>query len=262
MAVKSSITLGLVARAIALLEDEGVTAGDIQKSVVDNPITRDRVAAAILGKDAPVKVSFQQLLEREINYTRDIVYLIGDRSCHYDEEIFLALKKIEKSWGDLSIHDRFIPGGLVRYQLLKICQDLGLKIHNNDPDSANCDGESITTESGVIRMDFQKLMQATNILGAPFNLIYNEQVLWAHVLGGDGLTSTEKTLYLFLRHLKETNLPLWGCGAVRCRNFVDRKYSLGIGWDAEGGLCVGRWLRDSRHCELGALSRKFTKTGE
>lgn len=268
MAVKSSFEgLHKVTRAMALLEkDHGVTADDVQRSVVNDAVQRRRVAAIIKGEDLP-EISIDDLIERENSILLTLCHWMSvDYPGH--NEIEDALRKAHSQWGGISVHDRVLPAGL---DLAKIFagfyffngvrtrdNEISLKM-SNEPNKewwrTDSDVQHIPTELSVIRQDLACVMQPIDLAGRPFNLNIEEQVVWAKEQGCDSIMSAEEVTYLFLRSVYERNLPLWPAGSCRtCNTYVFTR-SLRVYWDAESGFGVEYWNRDNRNRYLGALPR-------
>ena len=262
MTVESSTYkgLGTVARGVALLEGEGVTCQIFQRGVIDNPVTRKKVVALLLGQPMPQEVAFDTLLERELAGTARVCELAGVSTLD-DTVVKLALEKAVQVWGHLTKHDRFVPEELNRRQLLAVCQNAGLKLNGGSHKSANCNGEELPTEAGVNRFNLSCALQPTDLRGRPFLLPASEQHDWALSQGGDSLMSAEEALFLFARSAIERSLPLWGVGWARCRNASSSGCSLGVYWNAAYGLDVHGLGRYRQGWGLGALPREFVALG-
>jgi hypothetical protein len=277
MSVVSSFSgLGTAARSIELLEEQGVKRSDLQRAVVDDPIQRQRVVAVILNQDAPTDVSFDQILEREVN---TLTTLCGEDWMQFgaenvavalEQQIEVALRKVEETWGFVTVHDRVVPNGLKLDRIFR-----GIYAYNaqhaeapielgHDMDKewwrADKSVQHIPTRFGIIRQDLTKVLQPTDIAGRPFYLSLDDQIVWSKSQGGDGLTTAEETMYMWLRSLYERNLPLWGAGSCRTANTYGSSWSFRVHFGAGGGLDVSDCAHDPSW-RFGALARKFLVVG-
>ncbi|MFY9484315.1 MAG: hypothetical protein WAP74_01700 [Patescibacteria group bacterium] len=254
--VNSSILLGQAARSMDLLTGLGVLPAHVQQTI-DNPIRRILVASAYRGEGAVPEVRFEDVLEREINFTGMFCETAGV-TYPGDDLIEKALRQKQAKAGSISAFDRFLPGDLHRRQLLDVSRKFGIKLYNNDPKAADCDGEEIPTKAGVFNLDIASIFARTGAPHRPFMLTYDEQHAHACELGGDGLSSTEKTIYMaVIRPQMELGyLPYMG-GSLRCRNAYGSERSLHVRFDADDGLDVDSSRRSGQYCSLGALPRKY-----
>ena len=254
------------------LHDERVTPAMVHQAVAD-PIRKAAVGAAFRGEMAIGDVSLDQILEREINV---VTTLCGEDWMQYgaegavkalEQQIEAALRKVEETWGSVTIHDRIIPAGLKLdriftgvYAYNAHNPDAPIKLgHDPNKEWWRTDRQvgHIPTEFGVIRQDLTKVLQPTDVAGRPFYLNLDDQIVWSKTQGGDGLTTTEETTYLWLRSLYERNLPLWGAGSCRTTNACS---SLLVLFSAADGLIVGRCGRGPGWV-LGAVARKYLAVG-
>ena len=277
MPVRSSFSgLGAAARGIELLEELGMRCADWQRSVINDAIQRQKVAAVVCGQELLGEVPFDQIVTRENNILSLFCEWMGVKYPGVDV-VERALRNVEAKWGRVTIHDRVILGGLDMKQLFQAvygfneyCRSegkMGIKLAhepNKEWWRTDKDVQSLPTELSVNRQDLAAVMLPTDLAGRPFNLNLKEQIAWAKEQGGDDLVSIEEGIYLFLRSAYERALPLWAVGSCRTRNTLGFAGSLGLGWDADGGFFVsrwGRWLRGSPGWYLGALPRKSLKLG-
>ena len=254
--------LGLADQVDLALGKQGVTPVMLNY-IAGNPLVAKRVAAAIKG-ESPRAVSFDDLLPREVELTGR---LIG--TAPPENQIKQALETARGKWGGLTEDDRFIPPNLsleklfeaiYRFNeqlqeagvpLLKLCHEQGKEWWRGHRDV-----QQLPTQSGVIRCNFSKLMRA-DLDGRPFSLNAQKQNEWAMENGGDGLTSAEETVFLWLRCLIEEGRPLWSVGSVRCRSGYGSESSLSVRFHADGGFEVDFWHLRATHWSLGAVPRKF-----
>lgn len=270
-AVESSdFGLGRTARAADLLAGRGVLTEHIQR-VINDPLHRARVAAALRGEPILREVNFEDLLAREVTFTSKYFELI---EVPYPGDIINeALRRAESAWGGLTEHDRFVPGGIGLSRAFQCFYNFNqkqeasgsppLKLHHNPKGEWWRSTSEVyrPTEAGVIRCDFSQVMRPTDLQGRPFCCNYDEQLAWAKQQGGDGLTSAEETLYLLARSVFERDFSLWGAGWTRCRNLYYSESSLFVSWDADDGLSIGHWDRGDWGWYIGALARKFVALG-
>lgn len=258
MSVKSSqFSLGTTARTMELLGELGVMPGH-QQAVIDNPIRRATVAAALRGDFVIERVTLDQLVERETNI---VARIFGTDRCHVPV-IARALRQSEEAWGGLTANDRFIPGDLDLSQIFSAFYEHApnLKLyHERNKEWWRTDNnvQRLPTETGVIRLDFVTVMQPTNLAGAPFNMTQPEQEKWAEP---DGITSAEELCYLQLRSCTESGHPLWGYGWARCRNACGSDSSLDVSWSADSGWGVEFCGRGAGYV-VGAVRRKYLALG-
>lgn len=229
---------------------------------------------AVILKDAGHGTIHDELLDREVDLTRQYC-ILAEVDYPSQETIKRGLKAAQKTWGSISVHDRFVPAGIGLPEAFRFFCNFDkqqeaagqptLKLYDDVRKEWWCqdkDIEHLATQAGIIRCDFHTVWLPTDIQGRPFDLGHDDQVAWAKEQGGDGLTSAEETLYLFARCLLELQRPLWGAGLVRCRNRYGSDGSLHVDWDADDGLFVGYWNRDDAHWALAALPRKFMALGD
>lgn len=274
MSVKSSFAgLGTAARAFELLEEEfGVTRGDLQRSVIDDAIQRQKVAAVMRGLDVPGEVSLDQIVTRE---DKTLQFLCEWMGVKFPGAKLLqeALLKAEAEWGVISIHDRVIPAGLglaqlfagfyafnaVRNEQREVPIKLGHPA-NEEWWRKDKDVQHLPTELSVIRQDLAAVMQPADLLGRPFYLSLDDQMAWAREQGGDGITSAEEIGYLAFRRAYEYNLPPWAAGSCRTRNTYGSARSLLVDWYAFVGFRVAYYDRGARWF-VGVLPRKSLVLG-
>jgi len=255
-------------QAMVCLGGEGVTSDHLQQNVITDPLSRKVIAAAMRGEQ-PSPASFDDILTRESNVNTVLCAWAGVKFPG-TEVIEAALRQAEKAWGGLTIHDRFFP----KMEMAEIWEAIygfnrfsqeergnpGFKLYlkmNEEWWRTDKGVEQLPTEMGVIRLDFRDAMQPTNMAGAPYGLDQAAQEVWAQP---DSLTSAEETSLLQLRSGYEFGRPLWGYGWARCRNACGSDDSLGVGWDASGGLRVDGIDRGAGF-SIGALRRKYLVLG-
>lgn len=257
-----------VAQALTCLSAEGVnvTSDHLQMNVVTNPTQRSVVAAAMRGDLVSEQIAFRDLLCRENDINGVICEWAGVKFPG-TPVIERALNQATEAWGELTVHDRFIPAELGIPQIYKAIYgfnefcvkergNLGFKLYHSMNEEwwrTNKDVQHIPTEAGIIHVDFSKVMAPTDVVGSPFNLNQDDQMRWAE---SDGITSAEELSLLQIRSGYEFGHPLWGYGWARCRNACGSGHSLGVGWYAGPGLGVGRYVQGA-YCLIGAVRRKF-----
>lgn len=237
---------------------ERVTLAMLDRAGKD-PIFRAKLGAMFRGETVEVTTTFDQLLSRETELTKQVCELTST-AYSGDSIVEQALRKGEAEWNGFTEHDRFVPAGLNRQSLLLAYRKAGLKL-NSDEKSADCDGENLPTEVGIIRQDLTSMMTPTDLAGRPFYLSMEEQEKWAKAQGGDGLTSVEETLFLVLRKVLELSAAPWSAGWCRCRNSHSSDNSLNVRWHADNGLKVNFGNRGYYNWYEGALVRKFLALG-
>jgi hypothetical protein len=249
MSVKSSNSLGVVARAFDLL---ATLAGSIEEvircfqRIVDDPVYRRQVWLAMTGKSIVTEMTKEEWIERE-----------AAALTHFfpEDQRFIMDKLVEKMADtlDFGINQYCVPAGLDRKQLIEIARKVGMKINS----SPHCDGQEIPTEAGLLECDLSAMMNATDSDNRPFNLNADEHKAWAAEQGGDGLTSAEETLYLMIRHFMTFGRILFMGGWIRCRNWHHDGESLFVGFFATDGLYVYHVDPSFRDWSSGAIARKF-----
>lgn len=245
---------------------QGVRPGMFQQAVID-PIRAAAVAFALRG-EAITKVSFEDLLTREINIVGIFCQTVGIH-CPEPGMIEQALRLPEEANGSVTVNNRFMPGDLTLKMLFQFIYNWNaqrvkdgeapLKLYDEQSKEwwrENKDVESLPTDAAILTCDFNTVMRATDLAGRPFNLNMDEQIAWAKELGGDGIRSAEEVVYLFIRCLIENQLPLWGGGSVRCKNAFGSDSSLYVFFYADDGFYVDRWSRSGQYWDLGALPGK------
>lgn len=239
------------------------------KQAVSDQICKSSVGAALRGELVLDKIPFDQILERECMVVQIVLGWSGLKYSG-DNKVEAALRRAEAEWDGLTSHDRVIPGNLDLTRLFQAvygfndyCKSegkTGIKL-GHEPNKewwrSDKQAKSLPTYFGVLRQDLTVAMQPTDLTGSPFYLNADEHEAWARERGGDGMTSVEETLYLFLRSAYEYGRPLWGVGWVRCRNTYGSDSHLALYWDAGDGLRVGRWGPVDRGWAGGCLARKF-----
>ena len=156
------------------------------------------------------------------------------------------------------MHHRYVPEGLTMPQLLDACGASGVKICNKTIPSG---GEHLPTERGVFEADLGRTMTPTNRQHHPFMLDYDAHIAWAKAQGGDGIASAEQVLYSLLRDSVENDGISFMGGWIRCSNACGSGFSLGVDWDAVGGLQVAGFDRSDASWCFGAVPRKFRSIG-
>jgi len=247
--------IGLADQLGITLAKQGVTPQMIHSANAD-PTRGASIGAAFRGDISLGQITLDELIAREISYAKafcEVADVPGFRGTYVEA----ALRYKESVAGVISVHDRYIPGNLTRRQLLGINCNLGIKIYQNDPKVADCDGEAISTEQGVFQCDFMSMMTPTDADHRPFMLDYDQQWSWATEQGGNGFSSAEQALYAILRaKLELGRIPFMG-GSLRCRNAGSSGCSLGVLFSAGDGLGVYDWDRSDRYWYLGALPWKY-----
>ncbi len=273
MSVLSSVSLGTAAQGIGLLQAAGMTSQEWQIGTINNPLIRSRVVAAIRNQPGPHTISIEQVYERETYLTAQYCGLAG---VEYPGNVIIeqACKKAASVWGELTEHDRFIPGNIGlgdgtrffhRFNASREeARSQTLKLYSSFTEAewgTSRNVQHIPTVAGMIRLDFSRVLQPTDLLGRPFYLTNEEHIEWAKEQDGDGLTSGEEGLVLFGRSVIERNLPLWGAGSARMRNVYGSKNSLCVYWNARNGLGLVNVEQDLRYWDLATLPRKFVALG-
>lgn len=271
--LSSGFDLGRTARALALLEKLGVGDADFQRSI-DDPDRRALVACALRGEEPILR--FGDKVDSEIELTDRLCQMTGLISPGKDA-IVQALGRTVDHLGCVTVHDRFIPGGLTAkmlYECIAKCYHHprykgGSALYKDHWDflvdePKDQDWERIPTVDGVLRCNFDTIMD-TDSLGQPITLDREwEQLEWAEAKGGDGITSFEETLALFARSFLERKRPLWGAGGVRCRNHdrrdIDDATGSNIVLITKAGSLKHNWLprdRDSSVPDVAVIPRIF-----
>jgi hypothetical protein len=218
--------------------------------------SKDAFGAALCGELVVTQNIIDQLIAREIALTTAF--------CETAKIVYPGSNQIEKTMrhkesvaGTISINDRFIIGGLKRRQLLDVSRNFGIKLYNNDPKSADNDGEEIPTVQGIFQCDFIAMMVPTNENHHPFMLDYDQQWTWATEQGGHGFSTTEQALYFVIRaRLELGRIPFMG-GSFRCNNAYGFDYSLNVCFSAGLGLNICYLNRSVQSWNLGALPWKY-----
>lgn len=249
--VVSSVHLGTAATAAERLEKLGVGQDQFQRLITD-AIYRKAVVVAMLQMEQAVTIASEDWVEREMAVSACLVEL--GLPAFDEKDVWKAAQK------GITAFSRFVPKGLKRRQLLEACERAGIKL-NGTVSGADCDGEDLSTEAGVLEQDFRAIMVPTDANQRPFMLNMDEHVVWAKEQGGDGLASAEETLYLILRAFLELGyVPFMG-GWIRCRNKKGSGYSLGVFFGAGDGLEVGYGSLSDRIWVEGAVPRKYIALG-
>lgn len=255
--------------------EAGVTSDHLQQNVVNNPVQRAMVITAMRGDLTLGMPSFADILEREASIVGSFCRMAG-LSYPPLRQIEKALCLAEATRDFVSVNDRFIPGGIGLEQAFQFLYNwnaeqikqggIPLKLYNEIGKvgkewwRTDKDVEFIPTQAGILTCDFGAVSRS-DMAGRPFNLTLDDQIAWAKDQGGDGITSIEELVYLFIRSIIECRLTLWGGGSMKCRNACGSGYSLGVHWVAGGGFDVGLWRRSVQDWDLGAVARKFLALG-
>ncbi len=262
--------LGLADQVDLALGKEGVTPAMLNQ-ISGNSLVAQRVAAAIKG-EAPRVLTLDAIVAREQQLARNFCAL-AQIECVDNKVVEQALVNAQKVWGQLTEHDRFVPeiglaeGFQCHYgwnagreaeglPCLKLCHD-----RNNEWWRTYRQVEHLRTAAGVIRCNFAKVMEWTDLTGRPFNLNRQAHVEWGIAQGGTGITSAEQNVYLNARSLMERSLPLIPLGSLRCQNRYGSDYSLYVSCGADDGFYVEDLGGDDGYWSLGALSGKFLALG-
>jgi len=245
--------------------DEHVTP-TMLKFAASDPLRKKSVGAALRGELTFAKADFDFILTREQENITTIFNFAGIKQPETDM-IVRALRSAEERFGVITTHDRVIPASLTLDILFRALYGFNawatnqdgyqpIKLEHNQNGEwwgTDRDVKHLPTELGVLRLDFAEAMQATDLIGRPYNLNMDDQNAWALEQGGSGLYSAEQTIYVFLRSIIERNRLLWSVGSCRCRNAYGSGRSLRVRFDAGDGFCVDYWDCDVRRWSLGAL---------
>ncbi len=246
--------LGSVARGVALLEEhEGVDLNDWQQRVINDPIMRRTVGAALRGEIAEASIGAQDWINREFGMCEERA------KCGLP---VVEKRQVENAWRDgFGQHHHFLPGDLGRVQILEACQKAGIKIYNSSVAAADCNGDVLPTKAGVLEVNYGAVMVPTDREHRPFMLDYDQQCEWSNQQGGKGFTTAEESLMYILDMWIAIGRITYMGGSIRCKNASGSGYSLFVRWDADRGLRVYGFERDAQRWYLGAVPRKYTAIG-
>lgn len=257
MSVKS-FDLDKVGTLMDLLAGGGVNNSHLRVAIKD-PIRRAAIAAAFRGDLGMENASIDDILCREKNITGLICEWAGMKFPGPDV-IGQAFRQAEKMWNGLTIHDRFIPGGMnliqvyrVLYGFNRFCvkerSSRGFRLLGSEEPWKNEAGEEwwrtdekvehLPTETQIVRLDFREAMRYTDMLGSPFGLTPNDQEKWAEP---DCIMSAEELCFLQVRSGLEYGSPLWGDGLARCRNSCGPEHMLSVKYEARDS-CFSRGMQ-------------------
>lgn len=244
MAMKS-VNLGTAARATDLLTaGYGVDQTHYDRLVKD-PAYRRQVGQVMTGQLTVTEITRDEWLDRELNFQYQLKEL-GLPSASR-EQLEAAYKE------GFGLNHRFVPAGLTRQILLDASAKAGIKTGTDYPS-----GEQLPTEAGIFDCDLSTVMQPVDADQKPFMLNYDEHEAWSKDQGGSGISSGEEVMYLILRMKLEFGRVLFMGGWVRCRNAAGSDDSVGVDFNADGGLSVYYGSRSGRIWCFGCLPRKFT----
>lgn len=256
---------GTIHQGLARFGDR-VTADHWQTNVIDDPIARKTVEAALRGEIEAASIAPADWAAREMAVSAELA--------KYGLPAFDAYQ-VEYMSNGAGVHDRFIPGDLTLQVLFPFFYSwndtegnepikLGHEV-NKEWWRTDRSVKPLSTKTGVLSCDFGRVMQPINLAGWPYNLklheddsrVMDHQKLMKQ-MGGSGLTTAEQLTYLFIRSVVERRLPLWAAGSARCCNIYGSDYSLSVYWHAADGFCVCFWNRTDQYCYLGAVPEVFT----
>jgi len=234
----------------------GVTPAMSQRVVTD-PTIGAAVAASMRGDLTLGEISPEEWIARE--------RVVGESLAELGLPMFDQGDVVKMAEMGVGIYDRFVPSlpkETARKQLLKACEQAGLKLYAGNNKDGDYDGERIATVSGIFTLDYASIFRPTNTEQHPYVLTYGDQWHWATEQGGDGFSTAEEAIYMaFLRPKVEIGyLPYMG-GSIRCQNTYGSDLSLNVRWYAGGGLYVYSWRRSDASWALWALPRKFRALG-
>jgi hypothetical protein len=242
-----------------------VTKADFGRNVINDPFARAHVINAMQGNDRITTITPAMLLEREGTILEQLFELVGSTppkqlAC----QIKRSIEQVGNAAGQLTEHQRYLPGGLVLISEFDVLT--AFQVANPDFKLLQTPGQEdwrgwlnvtwLPTQAGMLTCDFSQVLRPTDLKQRPFRLTQAEHHEWALAQGGDGLTSVEELVHLYLRSLLETGLPLWSGPAIRCRNANGSGQSLCVDSRAGHGFSVCSSGHDA-HWTLGAVARKF-----
>jgi hypothetical protein len=238
------------------MADENVTPQMFKAAIVSNSVRKVSVGAALRGELVVSQITIDQLIAREIALTT--AFCETAKIAYPGDALIEKMLRHKESVAEaISINDRFILGGLKRRQLLDVSRSFGINLYNNDPKSADNDGEELPTVQGIFQCDFVTMMVPTNENHHPFMLDYDQRWTWATEQGGHGFSTAEQALYTIIRaKLELGRIPFMG-GSFRCKNVYGSGSSLRVGFNADRGLKVSFWGRSIQDWLLGALPWKY-----
>lgn len=170
---------------------------------------------------------------------------------------------------EVTVHDRFLPGGLTLANLFSLLYAWNevtekkdrVKLFHNQGDEwwrTDNDVQSLPTQAGVLTIcDFSRIVQIIRSNEHPFRLRMNRQVTWAEKQGGSGIMSAEQVVFLFIRLMLERQDLLQATSAVRCCNTLGSGSSLIVRWFDTEGFGVCSWDRSGWGWDLGAMPEVF-----
>jgi len=271
---------GRIQQGLDCLSQPGleVTAQDWQRNVIDDLFSRRRIATLMCGQPLDREISLDEIVTRENNTVQLVCGWAGLKYPGTDV-VREALQKAQGQWGDVTVHDRFVPAGLGLPQLFTAIYAFNAWAQEREQAEVgrmpiplyHKQGEEwwrtdkgvqhLPTKAGVSRLNHATAMQPYNMTGRPYNRNYDEQVEDAKKMRFDGIMETELATYHFLRNVIEFGRPLWAAGSCRCVNAYGSTGSLYVGWDADDGFIVSYWARELRDWDIGSLSRKYLELG-
>jgi hypothetical protein len=235
------------------LGKHGVTPAMSQRVVTEQTIGA-AVAASMRGDLTLGEISPEEWIARE--------RVAGESLAELGLSMFDQGEVVKAAEMGVGIYDRFIPSGLDRKQLLRACEQAGIKLYAGNAKDGDYDGERIATVAGIFTLDYASIFRPTNADQHPYMLPYDRQWSWAAEQGGDGFSTAEEAMYMaFLRPKAEIGyLPYMG-GSIRCQNDYGSDDSLYVRWNADYGLDVNGWSGSDANWNLWALPRKFRALG-
>ena len=234
------------------------------KQVVNSKALAAQVGALLRGEGIDSAVRIGDLVARELAFLERF-----GLPKPQEEVLTTGYERMVAAFGSVTVHDRYIPGDLLLAGIAPIAYRFNdqqtaageptIKLaHNRDAEWWRTDKmvQEIRTTACIFRVDFGRIMDATDLAGRPFRLSADGQEVWAKEQGGSGVTTAEKALYLVIRSVTERNLPPWGSGAfLRCANTFGPESRLTVGWDADNGLFVD-YIGLDEDWDCGALPEK------